>query len=114
MEERRTLKRRHIMFYSRIFDRKTGKFLGFLGNVTTRGIMVISDEPIKQNINFKLRMDLPEYIYKKPVLNFQGFSVWCKNDIDPNFNNTGFRLTQISEEDQDIVTRFIRDYGLKD
>ncbi len=114
MEERRKLKRRHIMFYSRIFDRKTGKLLGYLGNITTEGIMIISDEPIQVNFLYKLRMDLPEYIYQKSVLNFLGNSVWCKNDIDPNFFNTGFRLTKISKVDQGIISEFINDYGLSD
>ena len=58
------------MFYSRVFDRKTGKLLGYLGNITIEGVMVISEEPISKGENYKLRMDLPEYIYKKPVLNF--------------------------------------------
>lgn len=42
MEERRKLQRRHIMFYSRVFDRKTGGLLGYLGNITPGGAMVIS------------------------------------------------------------------------
>ena len=44
MSERRKLNRRHIMFYSRVFDRKTGKFLGYLGNMTVGGAMVIVAE----------------------------------------------------------------------
>jgi hypothetical protein len=114
MDERRKLKRRHIMFYARIFDRKTGKLLGYLGNITTEGIMVISDMPIKINENHKLRMDLPEYIYLKPVIHFQGRSMWCKSDIDPSFYNTGFRLMNISPEDQSIIMNFIDDHGLRE
>jgi hypothetical protein len=114
MVERRKLKRRHILFYSRIFDRKTGKLLGYLGNITTEGVMVISEESIRTNESYKLRMDLPEYIYQKPVLNFRGCSLWCETDVDPNFYNIGFRFTNITQEDQDIITNFVIDYGFRD
>ena len=114
MDERRKLKRRHIMFYSRVFDRKTGKLLGYLGNITIEGVMVISEAPINTGENYKLRMDLPEYIYKKPVLNFQAISLWCENDVDPNFYNTGFQLKGIAQEDNDIIASFINDYGLRE
>jgi hypothetical protein len=100
MDERRKLKRRHIMFYSRVFDRKTGKLLGYLGNITMEG--------------YKIRMDLPEYIYQKSALYFQAESLWCDSDVDPNFHNTGFKLKEINQEDKQIITSFIKDYGLRE
>ena len=114
MDDRRKLKRQHIMFYSRLFDRKTGKLLGYLGNLTIDGVMIISEEPISTGENYKLKMDLPEYIYQKPALHFQADSLWCENDVDPNFFNTGFQLREITQEDKDIITNFINDYGLVD
>jgi hypothetical protein len=114
MEERRRLHRRHILFYSRVFDRKTGVFLGYLGNMNEGGLMIISEEPIPVDETFLLRIDLPEDIYSTTVLNFEARSVWCKLDVDPNFYNTGFQLAHITEEGKEIIAQIIEDYGFRD
>jgi hypothetical protein len=114
MEERRRLSRRHILFYSRVFDRKTGVFLGYLGNMNEDGLMIISEDPIDINQDFLLRIDLPEDIYSMSVLNFDARSVWCKLDVDPNFYNTGFQLDNVSDESKDIIVQIIEDYGFRD
>ncbi|MBC8503660.1 MAG: PilZ domain-containing protein [Anaerolineales bacterium] len=113
MDERRTLKRQHIMFYSRVFDRQTGAFMGYLGNLTENGAMIISEEDLETDKVFNLRIDLPEDIYGKPVLNLSARSVWCKRDIDPNFFNIGFSLKEISEDDQELIVQIVADYGLQ-
>ena len=78
------------MFYSRVFNLKTGRLLGYLGNLTTEGAMVISEIELPTQKEYSLRMDLPEDIYQKSLINLQAKSVWCRPDIDPNFFNTGF------------------------
>jgi hypothetical protein len=114
MNERRQLRRRHILFYSRVFDRKTGVFLGYLGNMHEAGLMLISETPLDVNQIFLLRIDLPEDIYSKSVLNFEAESVWSRLDIDPKFHNTGFKFVDITEEGKDIIAQIIDDYGFRD
>ena len=114
MDDRRHLSRRHILFYSRVFDRKTGIFLGYLGNMNEGGLMIISEIPIEVDQVHLLRIDLPEDIYSKSVLNFEAKSVWCRLDIDPNFYNTGFQLIEITEDSKDIIAQIIDDYGFRD
>ena len=113
MDERRRLHRRHILFYSRVFDRKTGVFLGYLGNMNEGGLMIISEDAIEVDQEFLLRIDLPEDIYSRSVLNFRAQSVWCRLDVDPNFFNTGFQLLEISEDGKDIISQIIDDYGFR-
>ncbi len=114
MEERRRLHRRHILFYSRVFDRKTGVFLGYLGNMNEGGLMIISENAIEVGDTFLLRIDLPEDIYSKTVLNFKAKSVWCRLDIDPNFHNTGFQLIEISDSGREIISQIIDDYAFRE
>ena len=63
-----------MLFYSRVFDRKTGIFLGYLGNMNEGGLMIISEDPIEVGLVYLLRIDLPEDIYSKSVLNFEAKS----------------------------------------
>ena len=114
MDERRRLHRRHILFYSRVFDRKTGVFLGYLGNMNEGGLMIISEDEIEVDRVYLLRIDLPEDIYSRTVLNFKAKSVWCRKDVDPNFYNTGFQLVEISEDGKDIICQIIDDYAFRE
>jgi hypothetical protein len=114
MVERRRLSRRHVLFYSRVFERKTGVFLGYLGNLNEGGMMVISETPIEVDKVYLLRLDLPEDIFSKSVLNFEGKSVWCQLDIDPKFYNTGFKFVKITEESKDIIAKIIVEYGFRE
>ncbi len=114
MEDRRKFKRRYLMFYSRVFDRKTGKLLGYLADMTIEGIMIISEEPIQIAETYRLRIDLPEDMYGKAYLNLEAHSVWTKPDVNPNFFMTGFQLLNTTSDDKDIIQQIILDYGFRD
>jgi hypothetical protein len=114
MVERRKLPRRHILFYSRVFDRQTGVFLGYLGDMHEGGMMIISESPLAVDEVFRLRIDLPEDNYPLPALNFEARSAWCRKDVDPNFYNTGFQFFDVSDESRQIISQVIDDYGFRD
>jgi hypothetical protein len=59
----RSLKRRHLIYYLRVFDRSSGKLVGHLVDVTTQGMMLISEAPLPDEAEFELRMDLPPGLF---------------------------------------------------
>jgi hypothetical protein len=113
-DERRKFKRRYLMFYSRIFDEKTGNMLGHVMDLTPKGLMVLSEKQIEVEKDWRLVMELPPDMAKKPQLAFRGRSLWCRRDINPEFYDTGFQLENISSEDVAIIERMVEDYGLRD
>ncbi|NPV56824.1 MAG: PilZ domain-containing protein [Anaerolineae bacterium] len=113
MEERRKLKRVYLMFYSRVFDLKSGEMLGYMADLNRLGMMVISEEVIPAEQVLKVRLDLPEF-YLRPHLVIEARSVWCKTDVNPRFYNTGFEFSPSSEEDLLLIDRMIKDYGLQE
>ncbi len=59
MEKKRSQKRWHLIYYLRVFDRDTNEMIGHLVNITTEGIMLISDQTIDLDKTFHLRMLWP-------------------------------------------------------
>jgi hypothetical protein len=102
------------MFYSRVFDRKNGKMLGYLADLTIEGAMIISEETIQTDETYRLRIDLPEDIYGKAYLYLEARAVWSKPDVNPNFYMTGFQLESIAPEDKETIQQIILDYGFHD
>jgi hypothetical protein len=113
MEERRKHPRRYINFFTRVFDQQSGDLLGYLGDITTAGAMVISESRVEVGKTFKLRMDLPEQQFGKDRLTVEARSLWCQPDITPQFFNTGFEFQRIEEEDTQVIERIVQQYGVR-
>ena len=114
MHERREVKRRHLFFHLRVFDRDSGEKLGHLVDITSDGVMLISETPIKTDIIYKLKMKLPAEVLGVEQLNFTAKSMWCKKDVNPDFYDTGFQITEASREHLAVVEKLIEEYGFRD
>lgn len=114
MKERRTLDRKYLMVYSRVFDRSTGKILGYLSDLSPKGAMIISDDPLSENSKISLRFDLPDPpLFSTDHLNLEARVAWCKPDIDPSFYNIGFEFFETSETDKSIIEEMIVAYEFR-
>lgn len=112
MEERRNLKRRHLIYYLRVFNSKTDQLIGHLVDITHKGIMLISEEPIETNAIFQLRMIFLSEIDRRKEIGFNAKSLWCKKDINPDFFDTGFQLIDVPKEDILIFEHLIRSFAM--
>lgn len=114
MSERRKIKRRHLIYYLRVFNHATNQLIGHLVDITTKGMMLLSEDPIPTERTFHFRMKLPREIHSKAQIQFHATSIWCKKDVNPDFYATGFSLEKVSTQDVDIINRLISDYGFRD
>ncbi|MBM3152113.1 MAG: PilZ domain-containing protein [Chloroflexi bacterium] len=114
MPERRRIHRKYLMYYTRIYDMPKGDLIGHLVDITPGGAMVISEHPIPAGRQFELRMELSMDVTEKPYMSFQARSIWCQQDIDPRFYNTGFELTGVSSDDAAIIEAIVEAYGFRD
>ena len=54
--EQRKMKRRHLIYYLEAVDRDTDQPIGFLVDITTKGIMLMSETPIETGKIFHLKI----------------------------------------------------------
>ncbi|MBN1265273.1 MAG: PilZ domain-containing protein [Anaerolineales bacterium] len=113
MLSRRKLKRRHLIYYLRLFDRSNGKLLGHLVDITTEGIKVMSEAPLPMNQHFQFEMMLPEE-FNTEKITFDATSVHCSNDVNPDFYATGFTIDQIDSDHAALIETLIEEFGFRD
>jgi Tfp pilus assembly protein PilZ len=114
MDERRKLPRKYLMVYSRVFDRRDGRILGYLSDMNATGAMIISDDPLDLGKTVELRFDLPDPpIFSTDHLNINARVAWCRPDVDPAFHNIGFEFTDPSESQLRIVEEMIIAYEFR-
>lgn len=112
--EMRRVERRHLVYYLRVFDGMSAKVLGHIVDISAKGMMLISDNPLPVGETFRLRMRLPASIGNKDELIFNATSRWCKQDINPEFHITGLEIYDVDEEIAKYILCLIDDFGFND
>ena len=113
-QERRKLQRKYLVVYSRVFDKNSGKVIGYLSDLTTEGAMIIGEHYIEHNLVMQLRMDLPEVpVFSKDHIDLTAKAAWSKPDIDPAFFNTGFEFLNLEDSDREIIKHMVELYEFR-
>jgi hypothetical protein len=92
----------------------SGEMVGHLVEITPGGTMLISEKPIKTDVTYQFKMELPDDLGAKQFLAFAARSIWCSQDIIPDFYDTGFELINISPTDIALIQQLVDAFGFKD
>lgn len=107
----RSIERRYLVFYLRVFDGQSNKILGHLVDISEQGIMLLSDGPIQINQDYRLRMRLPTELKDRNEVIFTATCRWCKNDSNPDFYRAGFQMHDLKAYPKKLITKLIHDFG---
>lgn len=114
MQERRKLDRKYLIIYSRVFERNLGNMLGYLGDLSLSGAMIISEKPQKVNSVLPLRLDLPDFhLFKIGQLDLSARVAHCDPDINPVFYNIGFEFLNLTQEQKEIIEKMMDAYEFR-
>ncbi|MCG2712014.1 MAG: PilZ domain-containing protein [Candidatus Omnitrophica bacterium] len=113
MSERK-FKRRHLIYYLRVYDCNAGVLIGHLADITTDGIMLVSEAPLKTDADFNFKMTLPAELRGSRDITFNASSVWCQKDVNPDFYATGFKISNIENKDLELIESLIDSFGFRD
>lgn len=110
--EKRSLKRRHLIYYLRIYDGISSRVVGHIVDISYRGLMLISDEPIAVQEEYRLRMKLPGMSTVQEELIFDAVCRWCREDENPAFYVAGFQIHHLLPEETTFIQTLIDEFGV--
>jgi hypothetical protein len=110
----RKIKRRHLIYYLRVYDAAKGQLVGHIADISTDGIMIISESSIPPNTDFKLKMIMPNETAGNKELIFQATSLWSKKDVNPDFYANGFKLHDLNSSNAELIEYLIDAFGFRD
>ena len=99
----RRIERHQLPYYLRVFNSITDKPVGFLGNVSADGLMLISQLPMMIGADFQLRLKVPARDGSQQVIDFSACCVWCHEDATPLHYDAGFILRRAPPEFGQLV-----------
>ena len=111
MADRRKHKRKHMIYYSKVFDENTDNVTGRLVNLSAEGMMLINEKPIESDKSFRFRMVLPDEIEGKIIITLDMTSRWSRGDMNSDYYDTGFQLRNRNRKNTEIVKRLMKDYS---
>ena len=114
MEERRKARRWRSADYSQngkrcsgkyfgVYDRVSGDFIGYLIDLSSEGMKILSKRTVPAGEILKLRIELPEEIKGSDELLVEARNVWCDKDNRPEFNRLGFSFTSTFPYHTEII-----------
>ncbi len=102
------------MSYSQVFELYHGKLIGYLGDITMLGAMVIGDEPFEVGTQMNISIQLPEL----PGITATRMAmpvriVHCQQDLSPEYYNVGLEFSLVTEQQKKIIDAIIENYEFK-
>ncbi len=114
MEDRRKLERKYLLMYSRVYDVKSGKLLGYLADLSPGGAMIIGDDALPEDAAFELQLDLPEYPhFPLKLLKLNARVAHCEPDLDPRFHDIGFEFQGVKPEQVKVIEQMMEAYEFR-
>jgi hypothetical protein len=102
------------MSYSQVFDVNRGKLIGYLGDLSLIGAMIIGDEPQKTDEKMTISIQLPELpdvSAKNLVLRVR--IAWCHQDLSPEYFNVGMEFSVVTDDQKKIIESIIENYEFR-
>ncbi len=112
--DRRTVKRRHLFFYLRVWELDADRALGHVVDINADGMMLISEQPLAIGREYALEVRPPDTEGRPTALRFSAICRWCDNDINPVFYDSGFEFLEQRPEDIETIRDLIEEYGFQD
>ena len=100
----RRIERHQLPYFLRVFNSVTDKPIGFLGNVSEDGLMLISRLPMMIGADFDLRLKIPASDGCMQVIDLQACCLWCHEDTTPHHYDAGFSLQRAPPEYGQLVS----------
>lgn len=114
MKERRKQQRKNLVAYTQVHDLYSGDLLGYLGDLTLLGAMIISEKPMPANLEITLGFEMPEIPNIKVTrISIAARIAWCEKDLSPQFYNVGFEFKEVSPEQKAIIEAIIENYEFR-
>ncbi|MBC9251772.1 pilus assembly protein PilZ [Pseudomonas alcaligenes] len=103
MHIERRIERHQLPYYLKVFNRITDKPMGYIGNVSLDGLMLISQLPMLVSARFDMRLKIPGRDGHIRHIDFYATCQWSREDVTPGTFDSGFALVAPPAEYVEMV-----------
>lgn len=99
----RRIERHQLPYFLKVFNRHTDQPMGYLGNVSETGLMLISQLPLLVGPVFALQLKVPGDDGALQLIDLDAHCLWSHEDATPGNYDSGFKLVATPPEYDQLV-----------
>lgn len=108
MFTQRRIERHQLPYFLQVFNRVTDKPIGFLGNVSETGLMLISQLPMMIDVDFELCLKIPVAKGEFQAIDLTATCLWSREDVNPQHYDSGFAVHRAPEEYGQLINALVQ------
>ncbi len=111
MSKLRMEKRRKVMTFTPVYDQDANLLLGYLGDLTLKGALMVSEEPvmIDQTFNLAIEFRTTSEVPAKSMIT-PARAAWCKQEEHRTYYNTGMEFLEMTEMNKRTIEAILKKY----
>lgn len=114
MRERRKQERKNLVAYTQVYDLYGGVLIGYLGDLSLQGAMIITEKRMKPDLEITLGIEIPELPDIKAVrMSLAARVAWCEQDLSPQYFNVGFEFKDVTASQKNLIESIIKHYEFR-
>lgn len=115
MSDRRKETRRRLTAFTPVYDLRPRVLLGYLGDLTLRGALVIGTNLTTINKETILEIDLPGELANERAIpiTIPARIAWCRPDENPKYFNIGVEFTEMTPAHEELLQEILARYHFR-
>ncbi len=112
---RRSERRRKLMAFTPVYDLHPRLLLGYLGDMTMRGALIIGTTLTTVGKETTLEINFPSDLPDVSVLkaSIPARIAWCRQDESPQYYNIGVQFLEVTPANQDLLQHILERYHFR-
>ena len=111
MSKLRMEKRRKVMTFTPVYDLHANRLLGYLGDLTLKGGLLVSEGPVEIDRTLTLAIEFRKTSEKPGTrITIPARVAWCKLEDHRTYYNTGLEFQEMSEQNKKVIDAILKKY----
>lgn len=104
--------RKKVMDFTPVLDVHTNTPLGYLGDLTPKGALMVSEKPLVPGQNLTVAIEFRDSPNKPPSKHMIVSTrvAWCKLEENRTYYNIGMEFTDLLEANKQMIEAILRKY----
>ena len=112
MSDTRKEKRKKVITFTPVYDLGDDILLGYLGDLTTSGALLVSEKPIRigRTLNLSVEFREASEVPADARIIIPARVVWCKLELHQTYYATGLEFFEVTSENEKIIEDMLEKY----
>jgi hypothetical protein len=111
MSDQRKGERRKVMTFTPVYDFHANILLGYLGDLTLQGALMVGEKPIEINRDLTLAIEFRETSETPATrMKIPAHVTWCRKEEHQTHYNTGLRFLEMTDPNKKVIEAVLSKY----